>query len=182
MRLRLFLCFVALATSFTPATSRAALTIAGIDGISSTVMQEGQSSFSGLALRTRIKTDRLIEGFSFMPTIEWWRASSNVQPFDIRSSRTDGTLGVDMRYDFKSTSVRPFVGAGYGVHFLSTKVDAPSLGLNNATDSVIKGGLALLGGISFGLTTHVDNFVELKYHHIPGYWQLKLNWGLAYNF
>jgi hypothetical protein len=182
MRLSLCLCFVALTLSLMPATSRAALTVAGIDGISSTVMQDGQSSFSGLALRTRLKSDRLIPGISIMPTIEWWRASSNVQPFGIRSSRNDGTLGVDMRYDFKTTSLKPYLGAGFGVHFLSTKVDAPTLGLNNASDSLIKGGPSLLAGMTFGLAGHVDNVVELKYHHIPGYRQLKLNWGLAYNF
>jgi hypothetical protein len=56
------------------------------------------------------------------------------------------------------------------------------LGLNHESDSLIKGGVSALGGVAFGLAGHIDNFLELKYHHLPGYRQVKLNWGLAYNF
>jgi hypothetical protein len=72
------------------------------------------------------------------------------------------------------------VGAGLGVHFLSTEVDAPSYGLNHATDSVIKGGLSALAGITFPLSKRLDNFIELKYHHLPGDSQLKINMGIAW--
>jgi opacity protein-like surface antigen len=145
-------------------------------------MQEGQSSFSGLALRTRIHSDQLIEGITLMPTIEWWRSSNTIQPFGIEASRKDATLEMDARYDFKRQGFRPYVGAGLGMHFLSSKVNAPSLGLRDASNSLIKGGVAALAGVTFGLAGKVDNFIELKYHHIPDYRQLKLNWGLAYNF
>ena len=73
------------------------------------------------------------------------------------------------------------VGAGIGLHFLSNRVSAPSLGLNNATDSVTKGGLALLGGVSFALSGRFENFLDLKYHHVTDYRQLKINWGITYN-
>ena len=66
------------------------------------------------------------------------------------------------------------------MHFLSTKVDAPSLGLDEANDSVIKGGLSALAGLTFPLTKHLDNFMEAKYHHLPGYSQLKINMGIAW--
>ena len=45
---------------------------------------------------------------------------------------------------------------------------------------MIKGGLAALAGLSFGMSDRIDNFIELKYHHIPDYRQLKLNWGLSF--
>jgi hypothetical protein len=73
------------------------------------------------------------------------------------------------------------VGAGYAVHFLSSSVNAPSLNLNNATNSFTKGGLAALAGVSVPLTTKVHNFFEVKYHHVTQNRQLKLNWGISYN-
>jgi hypothetical protein len=182
MRTSLPLLALCLASLLAPAGARAAVTFAGIDGFSSTVMQEGQSSFSGLGLRTRITSDRLMTGFSIMPTVEWWRSSANIQPFNIRTSRNDAALGADLRYDIHTKSMKPYVGVGFFAHFLSTSVDAPQLGLDHASDALIKGGLAALGGVQFGLAGKVDNFLELKYHHLPGYRQVKLNWGLAYNF
>jgi len=73
-----------------------------------------------------------------------------------------------------------FLGAGFGLHFLSTEVDAPSLGLHHANDSMIKGGLSALAGITLPLSKRLDNFMELKYHHLPGYSQLKINMGIAW--
>ncbi len=174
---------IAAALVLIPAAAHASgITLSGVDGITSTVMQQHQSSFSGLALRTRIQSDRLIQGIVLMPTIEWWRSSNTVQPFGIETMRKDATLSMDARYEFRKEGVRPYLGAGFGVHFLSSRVNAPTLGLDNATNSLIKGGLSALGGVSFGLTQKLDNFLELKYHHIPEYSQLKLNWGLAYTF
>jgi hypothetical protein len=71
------------------------------------------------------------------------------------------------------------VGGGFSLHFLSSTVDAPSLGLNHESNALMKGGLSLLGGLAFPLSGRFENFVELKYHHVPDYRQLKLNWGLA---
>ena len=153
---------------------------AGLDGMTSTVMQEGQSSFSGLAMRVRLRPQRLVQQVELMPSIEYWRSSNSVRHYGIETMRKDATLAMDARYSFNTKSWRPYLGVGFGLHFLSSRVNAPSLGLNDATDSVVKGGLAALGGVSFGLSPRLDNFVELKYHHIPDYRQLKINWGLSY--
>jgi opacity protein-like surface antigen len=153
--------------------------LTGVDVMSSTVLQEGQSSFSGLGLRARLHPDRLVAGIEILPSLEYWRNSSTVSPYDIRTTRKDATLAVDARYNFQVHGWNPYLGAGYGLHFLSSRVNAPSLGLNDASNSVILGGLSALAGTSFGLTPRIDNFIELKYHHIPDYRQLKLNWGLA---
>ena len=77
------------------------------------------------------------------------------------------SLGADARYAFRSTGMRPYLGAGFGLHFLSSAVDAPSLGLNNESHALVKGGLSILGGLAFPLAGRFENFVELKYHHIP---------------
>jgi hypothetical protein len=153
--------------------------LTGVDLISATVLQEKQSSFSGLGVRARLQPKSLIQDVEIMPSIEYWRNSSTVTPYDIRATRKDATLGIDARYKFHPKGWEPYLGLGYAMHFLSSRVDAPGLGINDESSSVIKGGIAALGGVSFGLTDRIDNFVELKYHHIPDYRQLKINWGLA---
>jgi opacity protein-like surface antigen len=153
--------------------------VTGVDVMSATIMQQHQSSFSGIALRMRLHPPQLIQQVTLMPTIEYWRNSSNVQPFNIQSTRKDATLGMDARYDFPREGFHPYLGVGYGLHFLSTSVNAPQFGLNDASDSLIKGGLSALGGVTFGLAGRLNNMLELKYHHIPDHSQLKINWGLA---
>ena len=162
-------------------TARAATNtmLTGVDLMSATVLQEGQSSFSGLGLRARIHPETLVAGVEILPSIEYWRNSSTVPPYDIRATRKDATLAVDARYNFHYKNMEPYAGAGFGIHFLSSRVNAPTLGLSEASNSVIKGGLGALAGVSFGMTPRLDNFLELKYHHIPEYRQLKINWGLS---
>jgi hypothetical protein len=161
-----------------PATARATLRFAGIDGITSTVMQQNQSSISGVALRARVKADSLAPALAFLPTIEYWRSRSRVDSYAIRSTRTDATLGLDARWEFKTGNVRPYLGGGFAMHFLSSEVSSTQLGLHE-TSSTLKGGLAALGGVSLAIAGRLDNFFEAKYHHIPGYSQVKLNWGLS---
>ena len=168
---------VALASGAHAQTNKSILT--GLDLMSATVLQEGQSSFSGLGLRGRLHPGSLVQDFEFLPSIEYWRNSSTVPPYSIRATRKDATLGMDARYIFHPKGWQPYVGGGYAVHFLSSRVNAPTLGLDDASDSVVKGGLAALAGVTFGLSPRLDNFLELKYHHVPGYRQLKINWGLA---
>lgn len=153
----------------------------GIDVMTATVMQEGQSSFSGIGARARIQPEQLVKQIEVLPYVEYWRNSSTVQPYDIRSTRKDATLGVDGRFTFTENAWRPYVGAGFGLHFLSSRVQAPLLGVTDAKDSLIKGGLSAMAGLSFKLTEKIDNFIDLKYHHVTDYRQLKLNWGLAFN-
>ena len=179
MRVILRLLMVALLLAALPALVRAGI-LSGVDAMTSTVMQEGQSSFSGVALRTRLHSAQIVEGFELMPSVEYWRNGSTVQPFDIRTSRTDATFSLDGRFAFHGDAWKPYLGGGFGVHFLSTEVRAPALGLPHAEHSLIKGGFAALAGASFPLAKRLDNFLELKYHHIPSYSQLKINWGLAW--
>ena len=156
---------------------RARRPVSGVDVMMSTVMQQNQSSFSGLGLRMRIQPPQLIPQVSLMPTIEYWRNRTTLDPFGIKTTRKDATLGMDAKYDFKLEGWNPYIGAGYSVHFLSAEVDAPAYGLNDANHSLTKGGLSLLGGVSFGLAGKLTNVIEVKYHHIPDQSQLKLNWG-----
>jgi hypothetical protein len=180
MRLRTALALASFAVFASTPVSHAAGLLSGIDGMTSTVMQKGQSSFSGIALRARLKPASLTQSLEIMPSIEYWRNSNTIQSYNIHSSRRDATLGVDARFRFERHGWAPFVGAGLGLHFLSSEVDAPSLGVYKSQSSSVKGGAALMGGVSFPMTQRFENFIELKYHMISGGEQLKLNWGLGF--
>ena len=179
MRSFVRLLFVALLLAVSAALARADV-FSGFDVMSATVMQQHQSSFSGLGMRARLKSSRLVDGIDFLPYIEYWRNSTTVEPFNITTTRKDATLGADVRVTIPRKGWKPYLGAGLGLHFLSSEVNAPTLGLHDASDSVIKGGLSGLGGVSFPISEHFDNFIEVKYHHLPGFSQLKINWGLAW--
>jgi hypothetical protein len=155
--------------------------LTGIDGMMSTVLQEGQSSFSGLAIRGRFHNARIIDNVDFLPTVEYWRNSSTIEAFGLNAVRRDATLGADVRYLFPGALWRFYAGGGYAVHFLSSEVHAPVPGLEDANDSLTKGGLTVLGGVAFGTTSRIGNFIELKGHLVGGFNQLKINMGLSWN-
>ena len=172
--------FLTLAASLAPTAHASSLV--GIDAMTATVMQQKQSSFSGIALRARLRSAQLVDNIEFLPYVEYWRNASTVQPFNIRSSRSDATLGGDVRYMGEWRAMHPYVGAGFGLHFLNSEVQAPSLGLPLGRNSLVKGGLSLLGGATFPLAGRLENFMEVKYHHVPNYGQVKINMGLAFTF
>ena len=153
--------------------------LTGIDAMTATVFQEGQSSFSGLGIRARLHDARLLDNVEFLPTVEYWRNSSKVDAFDVRTVRRDATLGADARWMFPGEAWRGYLGAGLAVHFLSDEVSAPTLG--DRKDSLTKGGLALLGGVAFGAKSRLGNFLEVKGHLVGGFKQLKINMGLSWN-
>lgn len=164
-----------------PAPARAALKLAGIDGITSTVLEQDQSSFSGLGLRARVQSDAFVPQLVFMPTVEWWRSHATLDPYSIHATRKDAALGVDARWDFKAGALHPYLGGGWALHFLSSDVTSTPLGLKDS-ESITRGGFAALGGLVFPIGGHIDNFLEVKYHHLSGARQVKLNWGLSYNW
>jgi len=153
-----------------------------VEALTSTIFQERQSSFAGIGLRVRIQVPQLIEGFSIVPMIEYWRNRSTLKDFGVEATRKDATLGALFRYDWKREGWQPYAGVGLGLHFLSSELDAPSLGFNNESNSLMKGGVALLGGIKFGIAGKLGNFIELEYHGLGEQSQTKFNWGLSYDF
>ena len=66
----------------------------GVDMVMSTVLQENQSSISGLAIRGRLHSPQLLDNVTIMPTLEWWRSSNHVEPYgiEIRTVRGMGYL------------------------------------------------------------------------------------------
>lgn len=163
---------------FTPAHAA----VVGVDGLFGTVIQENQSSFSSLGVRARIQSPRLIDNIDFLPFVEYWRNTSTLNNFGISSERSDGTLGFDARFSHDIKSLHPYIGAGWGLHYLNSEVEAPSLGLPHGQRSLVKGGLEALGGFHFPITEKMENLLEVKYQHVPGYSQWKIQMGLGYSF
>ena len=153
-----------------------------VEGVTSTIFQQKQSSFSGIGLRMRIQIPQLIQGFTVMPTVEYWHNKTDLSEFGIETHRKDATLAALARYDFPHPGWQPYVGAGVAIHFLSAQVNAPALGLNDRSESLSKGGLVFLGGAKFGLAGRLGNMIELEYHYVTEHEQLKFNWGLSYEF
>ena len=163
------------------APARAAGGLTGIDAMMATVFQEGQSSFSGLGMRFRLNDSRLVENIDLLPTVEYWRNSTQLDEFGLSAVRRDGTIGADVRWLFPGEAWRFYAGTGISAHFLSVEVDAPQFGLNQENDSLTKGGMTLLAGVWFGSRSSLGNFIEAKAHLVNGYRQLKLNFGLSWS-
>jgi hypothetical protein len=156
--------------------------IAGLDVMTSTVFQEGQSSFSGIALRMRIRSATLLPNIEFMPAVEFWQNNNQIGLFGLKTTRSDATFGGSARWVFSHEHWQPYAGLGAGVHFLDEKVNAPQLGVVNQHDSTVRGSYSLLGGVMFTLTPHFGNFLELEYHGMSHFRQTKFNTGLGWSF
>jgi outer membrane protein with beta-barrel domain len=180
--MRFFFPFLVVFAVSLPAAGHATTTMASVEAMTSTVFQENQTSFSGLAARVTFRSDAVTPGLSFVPGIEYWRNHTQVSAYQIDANRRDATLNLDARYEFHFRNVEPYLGAGYGLHFLSTEVEAPALGIQRAETSLIKGGVSAIGGVLFPMGGKLQNFLELKYHHVTDYNQTKLNFGIAYRF
>ena len=178
--MRFFLAVLAFLLTALPGASLAATTMSSVEGMTSTIFQENQTSISGIGARVTFQSEGLTSGLAFVPGIEYWRNSTRVKAYEINANRRDATLNLDARYLFRFRNVAPYLGAGYGLHFLTTEVEAPALGLARAETSLIKGGASILGGVLFPVGGKFQNFLELKYHHVTDYTQTKLNFGIAY--
>ena len=155
--------------------------VQSIEGMTSTIFQRDQSSFSGIGLRVKVQPPQLIQGVTVVPLVEYWRIKSKLRTFDVEAVRKDATLGGFVRYDFKRENWHPYGGIGMGVHFINDEVDAPTVPLRGS-DSLIKGGLLLVGGVAFGTTGNLGNLLEAEYHALGDDRQLKINWGLTWTF
>ena len=180
-RARMLVIFAALAAMAAAPTPARALSVINVEGMLSTIFESGQSSFSGTGLRVHVQSPLLIPEISFVPVIEYWRNTNRLEAFDIKSSQNDAALGFEARYQFPREGFKPYIGAGWSAHFISSEVHSQSLGLDK-TDSVTRGAFTLLGGVNMPITPKLSNVLELKFHYLPGDSQTKLNYGLSYAF
>ena len=111
--------------------------IVGLGVMTGTVFQEGQSSFSGMAVRLRVRNTAFRPNLELLPTLEYWQNSNHLDAFDIRTRRRDATLGADVRWVFDSKKGwQPYVGAGFGLHFLNDELQSSRYGNRTKPKSV----------------------------------------------
>lgn len=156
--------------------------VSGLDVMTSTIFQEGQSSFSGLGLRLRLRSASLLPSVEIMPAVEYWQNVSRVTLYDLKTTRSDATLGCQVRWTMERETWKPYVGGGLAVHFLSDKINSSQLALANSRNSTVRGGYSLVGGLTFPMTDRLTNFIELQHHGVSHFRQLKFNTGLGWNF
>lgn len=186
MRLRFSMIFATLCIALALASTQAQAGqgITGFEAMTSTVFQKGQSSFSGVGIRLRIQSPRLLSNVEIRPSIQYWRNAISVDDFQLSAVRRDATLGGDAVWLFPlgSRSFEPYLGAGLAIHFLSSEVSSPQIPNSPAENSVQKGAISLVAGLRFGKNQRFGNFIETEYHVIPQGQQLKLNFGFNLNF
>ncbi len=88
-------------------------------------------------------------------------------------------------FPVKNPKVRPFAGAGLGMHFINVQLDIPAdliLGIPAFTleDSSTKVGLDIGGGVSAAINDKTDFIGELWYGLVTDVNQLTLNVGFLY--
>jgi len=155
--------------------------LVGVDAMTGTVFQQGQSSFSGIALRLRVRHPALMPNLEILPTFEYWQNTSHVDAFDIETQRRDAALSCDARWLFHSRPWQPYAGLGFGLHFLDSEVSAPRFGVPHASEGLIKGGLEALAGIQSNPEARLGSFLEFKFLNVTAYRQFKFSTGLSWN-
>lgn len=98
--------------------------------------------------------------------LDYWGWSENA--FGTETTIKDITIGARTKYHFetKNPNIRPFAGAGLGIHFLSSEVNIPASGpfpASSETFSENKLGLDLGGGFATSLNPRAEFLAEAWY-------------------
>lgn len=116
------------------------------------------------------------------PNIEYWSYSEN--QFGAETSLRDISVGVRGKYYFETSNpkVRPFAGAGLGMHFLraETSVSIPGFPAVTAEGSDTKLGLDVGGGISTPMNAKNDFRAEAWYGIVSDVNQFALRVGISH--
>lgn len=119
---------------------------------------------------------------SLEPRIDHW--SHSEEAFGSKATLSDVVVGARAKYYFRvsNTNVRPFAGAGLGLHFLHAEVSLsiPSLPTMASGETTTKLGLDLGGGATTRLTPRADLLGEMWYGIVSDASQLSIRVGLSY--
>jgi opacity protein-like surface antigen len=115
--------------------------------------------------------------------LDYWSQSES--SFGAEASVSDITLGARGKYYFEvsNSDLRPFAGAGLGLHFVHDKVVIPAqFGFPEMTteDSSTKLGLDLGGGLAIAINPRSDLLTELWYGIVSDVNQFSLRVGMSY--
>jgi hypothetical protein len=126
---------------------------------------------------------RITPNIAVESRLDYWSHSES--EFGADASISDITLGARGKYFFEVShpNLRPFAGAGLGLHFLHAEVTIPAMGGNpemKVEDSTTKLGLDLGGGIATSINPRMDFLGELWYGIVSDASQFSLRAGLSY--
>ena len=119
---------------------------------------------------------------SLEPRIDFWSWSD--EQFGAKTSVSDVQFGARGKYWFEvpNSKIRPFAGAGLGIHFLHAKVEIPAQGgfpAEEADDSTNKLGLDLGGGIETAMNERTSLHAEIWYGLVSDFNQFNLRVGVS---
>jgi hypothetical protein len=112
--------------------------------------------------------------------LDYW--SQSEEAFGVEASVSDITLGARGKYYFEvaNSNLRPFAGAGLGLHILHAEVVVPGFPEMSAEDSSTKLGLDLGGGLAIPVNPRSDLLTELWYGIVSDANQFSLRVGMSY--
>ena len=116
------------------------------------------------------------------PTLEYWSKSEDA--FGASASMRDLSIGARGKYYFDTTNpkVRPYAGAGLGLHFLRAEasVNVPGFGTVSNDASETKLGLDIGGGVATAVSPKDDLHAEAWYGLVSDMNQFALRVGLSH--
>jgi opacity protein-like surface antigen len=115
--------------------------------------------------------------------LDYWGQSESA--FGAEASVRDIAIGTRGKYFFELTNpkLRPFAGAGLGIHFLHSEatVSMPGFPETTVDDSATKLGLDLGGGMAAAVGPKTSLLGELWYTAVSDVSQFSLRFGMSYS-
>jgi opacity protein-like surface antigen len=179
-----FVLLLALVTSVLVASTAVAQTSLGLKGVGVAVGYVSPEDVDGtFGLGVLADCGAITPRIGLESRLDYW--SKSEEAFGAEASISDITLGARGKYFFEVTNpkVRPFAGAGLGIHFLQSKVTIPAqFGFPESTveESTTKLGLDLGGGVATAVGPRTDLLGELWYGIVSDVSQLSLRLGVSY--
>jgi len=114
------------------------------------------------------------------PQIGFWTKSEDM--FGAEVSVRDIAVGARAKYLFvlPNSRMEPFLGGGLGLHFVSAEMSIP--GFPSVSDSEVKLGLDIGGGLHIPVNPQWDVLTEVWYGIVSDVNQLSFMVGARYNF
>lgn len=163
-----------------PAFAKAELGLQRLGGSIGYVSPEDLDGTFGLGVFADM--GRITPEISLEPRIDWWSQSESA--FGSEVSVRDIAIGARAKYHFATSNpnLRPFAGAGLGLHFLRAEVEMsfPGFPTETYSDSETRLGLDLGGGLATTMSPKVDLIGEAWYGVVEDFSHFALRVGLSY--
>ena len=153
------------------AVSSAQLALKGVGGaigfVTASLNTGGSSSesMSGFAIAAHADFGEFTKDIAFVPDVMYWSMSKDIS--GVTAKFSDFAINANAHYNVEMEGMlKPYVGAGLGINFVSSTVTVPSFfgfGGGTATSSDTKIGINLLAGVNYKLNDMLTLVVEPRY-------------------